>query len=78
MSAAVAAFNESATQPLNATVAYDSKSGSFTVCKEVAGTALDASKVMAVADAALAELDPKVVLSSEQLLQPTVFSTDPV
>lgn len=25
----------------------------------------------------LAELDPKVVLSSEQLLQPTVFSTDP-
>lgn len=76
VSAAVAAFNESATQPLNATVTYDSKSGSFTVCKEVAGTALDASKVMAVADAALAELDPKVVLSSEQLLQPTVFSTD--
>ena len=55
VSAAVAAFNESATQPLNATVAYDAQSGSFTVCKEVAGTALDASKVMDAADAALAE-----------------------
>ncbi len=76
VTAAVAKFNETATQPTNASVAYDSKQNKFSVSKESVGTALDPAKVVAAADAALADLTTKVTLTSEHLLQPTVLSTD--
>lgn len=73
---AVSAFNATATQPVNANVAYDAKAGKFAVSKESVGTAIDPAKVIAAADKALADLDPTVTLSTDDLLQPTVHSSD--
>ena len=73
---AVSAFNATATQPVNANVEYDAKTGKFAVSKESIGTALDPAKVIAAADKALADLTPTVVLTSDDLLQPTVLSAD--
>lgn len=73
---AVEAFNATAIQPVNASVAYDSTLGKFVVSKEAIGTAIDSAKVVAAADAALADLSPNVVLTSSDLIQPTVFSAD--
>lgn len=76
ISSAVSEFNATATQPINATVAYDSAKKAFSVSKETVGTALDVSKVVAAADQAVADLTTKVTLTSNELLQPTVLSTD--
>ena len=72
----VSAFNATATQPVNASVAYDAKTGTFTISKESVGTAIDPAKVIVAADKALADLNPTVTLTSDDLLQPTVLSTD--
>ena len=74
---AVATFNEGATQPANAAISYDDAKASFVVQPEAVGTALDADAVIKAADDAVAGLDPQVKLTSEQLLKPTVLSTDP-
>ena len=70
-------FNATAVQPINASISYDSKTKSFAVSKEQVGTALDASKIIAAADEAVAEFKTKVSVGSEQLLQPTLLSSDP-
>ena len=69
-------FNASAEQPVNATIAYDPDQGAFAVQPESAGTALDADQIVRKADEALAVLNPKVTLTAEDLLKPTVLSTD--
>ena len=74
---AVATFNESATQPTNASIDFDEAQAAFVVQPEAVGTALDADAVIKAADDAVAGLDPQVKLTSEQLLKPTVLSTDP-
>ena len=74
--AAVDEFNATAEQPVNATIAYDADQGAFAVQPESIGTALDADAIIKAADEALAVLNPKVTLTSDQLLQPTVLSTD--
>lgn len=74
---AVATFNESATQPTNAAIDFDEAQAAFVVQPEAVGTALDADAVIKAADDAVAGLDPQVKLTSEQLLKPTVLSTDP-
>ena len=74
---AVAAFNEDATQPANAAIGFDEAQAAFVVKPEAVGTALDADAVIKAADEAVADLDPQVKLTSEQLLKPTVLSTDP-
>ena len=74
---AVASFNEGATQPTNAAISYDDAQAAFVVQPEAVGTALDADAVIKAADDAVAGLDPQVKLTSEQLLKPTVLSTDP-
>ena len=74
---AVAAFNEGAAQPVNATIGFDDAQASFVIKPEAVGTALDADAVIKAADEAVADLDPQVKLTSEQLLKPTVLSTDP-
>lgn len=74
---AVAAFNEGATQPTNATIGFDEEQAAFVVQPEAVGTALDADAVIKTADDAVAGLDPRVKLTSEQLLKPTVLSSDP-
>lgn len=73
---AVNDFNATAEQPVNATVAYDKAKKTFSVSKESVGTALDAAKVVAAADKAIADLSTKVTLTSSELLQPTVLSSD--
>lgn len=73
---AVNDFNATAEQPVNASVSYDKTKKSFAVSKESVGTALDASKVLAAADAAVADLSAKVSLTTSELLQPTVLSSD--
>lgn len=73
---AVEEFNASAEQPVNATIAYDPDQGAFAVQPESAGTALDANQIVRKADEALAVLNPKVTLTAEDLLKPTVLSTD--
>ena len=74
---AVDAFNATAKQPVDAAVSFDEKLGKFAVSKESVGTAIDSAKVIAAADAALADLTPKVTLTNSDLLQPTVLSSDP-
>lgn len=73
---AIATFNESATQPVNASIAFSEAQAAFVVQPEAVGTALDADAVVKAADDAVIGLDPQVKLTSEQLLKPTVFSTD--
>ncbi len=73
---AVDEFNATAEQPVNATVSYDKAKKSFAVSKESVGTALDSSKVLAAADSAVADLSTKITLTSSELLQPTVLSSD--
>lgn len=52
---AVDAFNATAKQPVDAAVSFDEKLGKFAVSKESVGTAIDSAKVIAAADAALAD-----------------------
>lgn len=73
---AVNKFNESATPPVNATIAYDEKADKFVVKPEEQGTQLDAKAVLAAMSAAIGELDPKVQLTDEELVKPAVYADD--
>ena len=75
--AAVEKFNETATPPTNATIAYDESSNSFKVKAEVAGTQLDTNAVLAAMGDAIGSLNPKVTLGPDQLVQPKIFQDDP-
>ena len=74
---AVETFNEGAEPPQNACVAYDEKKDMFVVQPEVAGTRYEPERVVKALDAGVRGLSPKVQLSDEQLVQPTVLATDP-
>lgn len=74
---AVEKFNETAQQPVNATIAFDTAKNAYAVKAESTGTALDAGAVVKVADQSLAALDPVAKLAADQLLKPTVLSSDP-
>ena len=76
IAAAVLAFNETATQPTNATIAYDQESKQFKVQKEQIGTALDNVEVTKAIDAAISDLQPTLAMTDAVLLQPTVLSTE--
>ena len=73
---AIATFNESAVQPTNATITFDTAKAAYVVKPEAVGTALDADAVIKAADVAVADLDPQVKLTAEELLKPTVLSSD--
>lgn len=74
---AVDNFNATATEPVNATISFSSSLDAFTVQPETAGTALDADAVVKVVDEAVVSLQPTVKLTSDELMKPTVLSTDP-
>ena len=76
VTAAVEEYNESATQPTDATIVYNDSTGSFDVVAESIGTALDAEAVVALAEEALADLSETCELSDSELLQPSVISSD--
>ncbi len=73
---AIAKFNETAEPPTNATIAYDEQTNTFKVKEEVAGTQYDEKAVLASIDKAISTLNPKIMLTSAELIQPTVLSTD--
>ncbi len=72
----VKAYNEGATPPTNATISYDEKTKSFQVVPEKMGTQINTDAAVAALDAAVPMLQTKVELTADQLVQPTVFSTD--
>ena len=76
VSSAVAKYNETATQPTNATIAYNSTKKAYEVVPEKAGTALDESKVATKIANAISSLTTTVKLTDEDLVQPTILSTD--
>ena len=73
---AVETFNESATAPTNATIVYNQVSGKFEIQPEVVGTQLDAQTVLEDIADAISELNGQVVLDEDNLLKPSVLSTD--
>ncbi len=73
---AVDEFNKHAEQPTNATIKYSKDDKAFVIQDEKIGTALDAKKVIKKAEKALSTLNSEVTLDEDDLLQPTVFSTD--
>lgn len=74
----VDSFNETATQPGDATVAYDEASRKFQVAPEVPGTALDPEAVAEVAGKAASTMERKATVASGELLKPPVLSDDPM
>jgi len=73
----VEAFNQTAADPVNATIAYASSSKSFAVQAEKAGTKIDVDKVLSLVDDAIVDMKNSVTLGPDQLIQPTVLKTDP-
>ena len=73
---AIEEFNKNAKPPVNATIVYDEKADEFIVKPEEKGAQLDAMAVVRAIDCAIADLEPKVTLGDEELVQPTVLSTD--
>ena len=76
VAAAVEQFNANATPPANAEISYDAATQEFVILPESIGTALDANAVTKVAEEALSTLTRRVSITSEQLQQPTILSTD--
>ncbi len=77
ISSAVAKYNETATAPTSATLAYNSTKKAYEVVPEKAGTALDESKVATKVANAISSLTTTVTLDDEDLVQPAILSTDP-
>lgn len=74
--AEVSAFNEGATQPTDATIAYDDVVGVFAVVPEQVGTAIDADAVVEAIAEGVMRFESKIRLTEDVLLQPTVLSDD--
>lgn len=68
--------NEAAIQPVDATIAYDEALSAYTVVPEVEGTALDLDKVAEQVKEGVKILSPKVVVTKEATLKPTIFKDD--
>ncbi len=67
---AVAAFDEDAEQPTNASATFDEEQGVYVVSPESTGTALDAEAVTRAAELACRGLTEEVALGEDALLQP--------
>lgn len=67
---------EGATLPVDAHVAYNAKSHEFEVVSETMGTKLNPEEVMNQVITGVLNLEPKVTILSDALIQPNVFSND--
>lgn len=76
VSAAVQAFDASATQPTNATSAYDASQAAFVITADAAGTALDADAVADIVAADARLLRTQTSLGDEALARPAVAADD--
>ena len=73
---AVKKFNKKAEPPTDASIYFDEDAGKYAVKSEEVGTQLDAKAVQKVARDAAANMDEKAEVGEEQLLQPSLLSTD--
>lgn len=69
-------WNAGASDPTDATIAYNSDSKKFEVVPEATGEKLDAAAVLEVVDEAALEMEPKAEIGEDQLLQPSVLKDD--
>ena len=69
-------FNETAKDPVNATISFDAAKNKFVVQPEILGTKLDAKAVLESTAQAIGNLEPKAIIGEEQTVKPTVYSTD--
>lgn len=70
--AAVDKANEGASQPTNATLAYDEAAGAFAVVPDALGTAINRDAVLGVASEGVATMQTSIQLGDDQLVQPTI------
>lgn len=68
--------SENATLPTDAHVAYNAKTHEFEVVGETMGTTLNLDEVMNQVVTGVINLQPKVTILSDALVQPNVFSND--
>lgn len=76
VSDAVDAVNATATQPVNATIAYDQASSKFTVQPETYGTAIDKDLLVSEVSKDIDALEASITLGDESLLKPAVLKDD--
>ncbi|MBQ3302844.1 MAG: L,D-transpeptidase family protein, partial [Eggerthellaceae bacterium] len=77
LSKAIATYNEGATPSANASVAYNEAEEKFVVIPEVVGSQLREDAVFEQVENAVKNLLPTVSLSSKDMIQPSLLSTDP-
>ncbi len=77
LGSAIDEFNASATQPTNATIAFDDKTQQYVVVPEQVGTALDLNATTDLVGNGLKGLSRRISLDSSCVSQPTVKSDDP-
>ena len=71
-------FNETATLPVSANIAYDPTKKQFAVVPEVQGTAISPAAVISAVTDAILSLQTEVVLDETHLVQPAFISTDEI
>ena len=76
LGSAIDEFNASATQPTNATIAFDDKTQQYAVTPEQVGTALDKDATLELVGNGLKGLSRRITLDDSCLSQPTVTSDD--
>ena len=76
LKAELAKYNETAKDPVNATITYDAGAGKFVVQPEVEGTKLNEEAVLKATAEAIDALDAKLSIGDDHLVKPTVYSTD--
>lgn len=69
-------WNESAEDPVNASLAYDEETNSYNITPEQAGTKIDAQAALEVIDQAIMDMQSTVELTDDQMQKPTVYSDD--
>lgn len=76
LGSAIDEYNASATQPTNATIAFDDKTQQYVVVPEKVGTALDRDATIEAVGEGLRGLSRRIALDDTCLSQPTVTSDD--
>ena len=69
-------YNETARDPVNATIVFDEATQKFIVKPEQVGTKLNVEAVLASTAEAIDKLDSTVSIGDDHLVKPTVYSTD--
>lgn len=76
LEAVVTEFNKKATQPTDATIAFDAGSSQYQVVSEQAGTAVDLDALVSQVADDIKGLPTRITVDETALVQPKVLSTD--